>query len=50
MWIGAVDGLRLNNFIYDFEFDGVRTRSVSGAGAATTTMTMMTTMMTIDRA
>ena len=24
MWIGAVDGLRLNNHIYDFEPDGVR--------------------------
>jgi hypothetical protein len=26
MWIGAVDGLRINNTIYDFEADGVRTR------------------------
>ncbi|MFF0014699.1 hypothetical protein [Streptomyces sp. NPDC005374] len=24
MWIGAIDGLRLNNHIYDFERDGVR--------------------------
>jgi hypothetical protein len=29
MWIGAVDGLRLNNTIYDFEEDGVKSR---GAG------------------
>ena len=26
MWIGAVDGLRINRHIYDFEADGVRTR------------------------
>ncbi len=26
MWIGAVDGLRINRTIYDFEADGVRTR------------------------
>lgn len=26
MWIGAVDGLRINGTIYDFEADGVRTR------------------------
>ncbi|MFI9588538.1 hypothetical protein ACIHCQ_43760 [Streptomyces sp. NPDC052236] len=26
MWIGAVDGLRINNTVYDFEADGVRTR------------------------
>ncbi|MET8247288.1 hypothetical protein ABZV31_24395 [Streptomyces sp. NPDC005202] len=26
MWIGAVDGLRINRNIYDFEADGVRTR------------------------
>lgn len=25
MWIGAVDGLRLNNYVYDFERNGVRT-------------------------
>ncbi|WP_329219450.1 hypothetical protein OG352_23165 [Streptomyces sp. NBC_01485] len=24
MWIGAVDGLRLNNYVYDFEPDGVK--------------------------
>ncbi|WP_212822802.1 hypothetical protein [Catellatospora sp. TT07R-123] len=26
MWIGAIDGLRINDVIYDFEADGVRTR------------------------
>jgi hypothetical protein len=26
MWIGAVDGLRLNDRIYDFEADGVKER------------------------
>jgi len=26
MWIGAVDGLRINRTIYDFEAGGVRTR------------------------
>ncbi|WP_326580815.1 hypothetical protein OIE69_42400 [Actinacidiphila glaucinigra] len=26
MWIGAVDGLRINHNIYDFEADGVKTR------------------------
>lgn len=26
MWIGAVDGLRINQTVYDFEADGVRTR------------------------
>ncbi|MEU6347609.1 hypothetical protein ABZ883_42645 [Streptomyces sp. NPDC046977] len=26
MWIGAVDGLRINRNIYDFEADGVKTR------------------------
>lgn len=26
MWIGAVDGLRINRYVYDFEADGVRTR------------------------
>jgi hypothetical protein len=26
MWIGAVDGLRINGTVYDFEADGVRTR------------------------
>ncbi|MFJ5220366.1 hypothetical protein ACIP98_37475 [Streptomyces sp. NPDC088354] len=26
MWIGAVDGLRINRTIYDFEADGVKTR------------------------
>ena len=25
MWIGAVDGLRINQNVYDFEPDGVRT-------------------------
>jgi hypothetical protein len=30
MWIGAVDGLRLNNVIYDFEEDGVRSRRIGG--------------------
>ncbi|MFF5344385.1 hypothetical protein ACH46L_26025 [Streptomyces althioticus] len=28
MWIGAVDGLRVNDRIYDFEADGVRERRV----------------------
>lgn len=28
MWIGAVDGLRINNRVYDFEADGVRARRV----------------------
>ncbi|MEU0910882.1 hypothetical protein [Streptomyces althioticus] len=28
MWIGAVDGLRINDRIYDFEADGVRERRV----------------------
>jgi hypothetical protein len=28
MWIGAVDGLRLNRTIYDFEENGVRSRGV----------------------
>ena len=28
MWIGAVDGLRLNNKVYDFERDGVREKGV----------------------
>lgn len=32
MWIGAVDGLRLNRVIYDFEADGVRARSIGGGG------------------
>lgn len=26
MWIGAVDGLRINQNVYDFETDGVGTR------------------------
>ncbi|MFF7241716.1 hypothetical protein [Streptomyces collinus] len=26
MWIGAVDGLRINRTLYDFEAEGVRTR------------------------
>ncbi|WP_245685432.1 hypothetical protein [Streptomyces yerevanensis] len=26
MWIGAVDGFRINQYIYDFEVDGVRAR------------------------
>ncbi|MCX5397640.1 hypothetical protein [Streptomyces sp. NBC_00102] len=26
MWIGAVDGLRINGTIYDFEVDGVKAR------------------------
>jgi hypothetical protein len=30
MWIGAVDGLRLNRTIYDFEADGVKDRNVHG--------------------
>ncbi|MFE5828588.1 hypothetical protein ACFQ7B_43715 [Streptomyces erythrochromogenes] len=29
MWIGAVDGLRINGTIYDFEAAGVRTRRAS---------------------
>ncbi|MFC8278046.1 hypothetical protein ACFUJR_37060 [Streptomyces sp. NPDC057271] len=28
MWIGAVDGLRINQNVYDFETNGVRTRRV----------------------
>ncbi|MGW5171702.1 hypothetical protein ACWEQU_28345 [Streptomyces nodosus] len=28
MWIGAVDGLRINQNIYDFEADGVKTRRI----------------------
>ncbi|MFD9394415.1 hypothetical protein ACFWBB_27875 [Streptomyces sp. NPDC060000] len=28
MWIGAVDGLRLNDYVYDFERDGVKVRRV----------------------
>lgn len=28
MWIGAVDGLRINRTVYDFEADGVKTRRV----------------------
>ena len=28
MWIGAVDGLRLNDKIYDFEADGVKEKGV----------------------
>ncbi|MFE2126953.1 hypothetical protein [Streptomyces amritsarensis] len=31
MWIGAVDGLRINNTVYDFEADRVRTRRTNGA-------------------
>ena len=30
MWIGAVDGLRLNRTIYDFEKDGVKRRNSGG--------------------
>ncbi|KUN42779.1 hypothetical protein [Streptomyces olivochromogenes] len=26
MWIGAVDGLRINQYVYDFEADGVKVR------------------------
>ncbi|MGW2960980.1 hypothetical protein ACWDGI_21260 [Streptomyces sp. NPDC001220] len=26
LWTGAVDGLRINRTVYDFEADGVRTR------------------------
>jgi hypothetical protein len=29
-WVGAVDGLRLNSTIYDFENDGVRSRGLFG--------------------
>lgn len=25
-WVGAIDGLRINNTIYDFEADGVKSR------------------------
>lgn len=32
MWVGAVDGLRLNNTIYDFEEDGVKSRGGRGGG------------------
>ncbi|MDI5973772.1 hypothetical protein POF50_031285 [Streptomyces sp. SL13] len=28
VWVGAVDGLRVNRTVYDFEADGVRTRQV----------------------
>lgn len=28
LWIGAVDGLRINRYVYDFEADGVRARRV----------------------
>ncbi|MEU9976790.1 hypothetical protein [Streptomyces sp. NPDC051014] len=28
MWIGAVDGLRINRTVYDFEADGVRARRI----------------------
>ncbi|MDX2708449.1 hypothetical protein PV350_37205 [Streptomyces sp. PA03-6a] len=28
MWAGAVDGLRINRYVYDFEADGVRARRV----------------------
>lgn len=28
-WAGAVDGLRINRYVYDFEADGVRARRVS---------------------
>ncbi|MDX2847157.1 hypothetical protein [Actinacidiphila glaucinigra] len=27
-WVGAVDGLRINRYVYDFEADGVRARRV----------------------
>ncbi|MEU4093625.1 hypothetical protein [Streptomyces sp. NPDC026673] len=29
LWVGAVDGLRINKYVYDFEADGVRARRVS---------------------
>lgn len=29
MWIGAVDGLRINQYVYDFEADGVKVRRVA---------------------
>jgi hypothetical protein len=32
MWIGAVDGLRLNNTIYDFEEKGVKSKGVGHSG------------------
>ncbi|MDF6046388.1 hypothetical protein LRD69_30550 [Streptomyces sp. JH14] len=28
LWVGAVDGLRINNYVYDFEADGVKARRV----------------------
>ncbi|MFJ1606256.1 hypothetical protein ACIOHS_23185 [Streptomyces sp. NPDC088253] len=28
LWAGAVDGLRINKYVYDFEADGVRVRRV----------------------
>jgi hypothetical protein len=31
-WVGAVDGFRLNNKVYDFEFTGVRELSVTVSG------------------
>ena len=30
MWIGAVDGLRLNDKVYDFEADGVKEKGAGG--------------------
>jgi hypothetical protein len=32
MWIGAVDGLRYNNTVYDFELEGVFPRGCGGGG------------------
>ncbi|MFK0023763.1 hypothetical protein [Streptomyces sp. NPDC090798] len=29
LWAGAVDGLRINKYVYDFGADGVRVRRVS---------------------
>ncbi|WP_282190293.1 hypothetical protein HEP84_55815 [Streptomyces sp. RLB1-33] len=28
LWTGAVDGLRINKYVYDFEADGVKARRV----------------------
>lgn len=28
IWVGAVDGLRINRYVYDFEADGVKARRV----------------------
>lgn len=32
MWTGAVDGLRINSNVFDFELEGVRDRRGCGGG------------------